>query len=320
MSAQGGKTPVNPQPEGISSELSLGEVISETFDLYRREFVKFVILFAIIETALGVLTALIRSAVVVPSLPAAGTPQFDSALPGYFGALVELIGLLAIITLISYPLLYGSGVKMASDEIKGEKVDIVQSVNFSLFKIPWMWAVGIVVGIIVILGFIALIVPGIILSIMFSLVIPVIIIENAGFGSMGRSRQLVGHRWGKTFVLFLIFGIIIAIAGVIVSVITGFIGGVGSTIASSILSALYLPLIPIFLAVYYYSNSVRISPPPTASFYPPPPPPGMQTWPPPASTPTPQQAQSITCPKCGALAAQDSIFCPSCGSRLRLTA
>jgi hypothetical protein len=256
-----------------------------------------------------VLSALVRQVVVIPTLPTGGTPQqIGSALPGYLGAVFEQIALIGIITLIFYPLAYGSGVKMASDEIKGGKVDIMRAVRVSVTRMPWMWLIGIVVGLIVGLGFIALVVPGVILSIMFSLVIPVIIIENFGFGSMGRSRELVGHRWGKTFVLFLIFGIIILIAEFILNLLTGPLGSIGSSIASSIVSALYLPLIPIFLTVYYYSNSARIAPPSSTRFYPPPPPPGMQTWPPPPSTSPPQQAQSSTCPKCGAPVAQDSIL------------
>ncbi len=47
------------QPEqGINSELSLGEVISKTFELYRRDFTKYFVLFAVVEVIIGVVTAL----------------------------------------------------------------------------------------------------------------------------------------------------------------------------------------------------------------------------------------------------------------------
>jgi hypothetical protein len=317
--AQSETSKVSSNPQGISSELSFGEVISKTFELYRREFLNFVILFAIFEATLGVLGAVVREAYPMTTLPTSGTPQqIDAAFIGYFGALFAQLALIGIITWVFYPLIYGSAVKMASDEINGEKVNIARSFRVAVSKLLWMWGVGIVVGIITILGLIALVVPGIILAIMFSLVIPVIIIENEGFGSMGRSRELVGHRWGKTLVLFLIFGIILFIAEEIVSLISRPLGAVGSTIASSILSAFYLPLIPILLTVYYYSNRARIAPPPMAP-YPPPPPPPTVAWPSPPATGTspPQWSQTMTCPKCGAQAAQDAIFCPSCGSRLR---
>ena len=50
------------------------------------------------------------------------------------------------------------------------------------------------------MGLIALIVPGIILAIVFSLALPVLLIEKKGvLESMGRSHALVGHRWLKTF-------------------------------------------------------------------------------------------------------------------------
>src|SRR5207247_3859811 len=106
---------------------------------------------------------------------------------------------------------------------------------------------SIVVGVIVFLGFIALIVPGIILAIMFSLALPVLLIENKGVTeSMGRSRELVGKRWLKTFATFLVLGIILLVASFIVSAISGSLGILGPVV-NGILSALYQPLFPILI-------------------------------------------------------------------------
>ncbi len=285
----------------ITEELSLGDVFSKTFELYRLDFLKYIILFVVLEAVIGILTSLVRSAIVVPARPVNATPQqLLSWLPGYLGALTAIVALTLIITFVVYPIAYGGTVKLASEELVKGQTDLGASVRFAFSRIIWLWVVGIVVGIIVLLGFIALVIPGIILAIMFSLVIPVLIIESPGFRSLGRSRELVSHRWLKTFALFIVFGIIVGIAAVIVSEISRLFGG-ASTIASSILSAFYLPLIPIMLTVYYYSNSVRIAPPQMPQA--------------PTAPGTTFQAGMKFCPSCGTQIPTEATFCPACGSK-----
>jgi len=288
--------------QGITRELSLGELVTRTFELYRRDFSKYLVLFLVVEAIVGVLTALVRNAIVLPAAPPAGsTPQqFLNWLPGFFGAVIALTTLTAVVTWAFYPISIGGAVKMASEEITTGKADLAASVRFAASRIVWLWVVGIVVGIIVVVGFVALLVPGIILSIMFSLVFPVMIIERTGFESMGRSRKLVSQRWLKTFALVILVGIIVVIATAVVSAVTGPLG-VASTIVSSVLSAFYLPLIPIALTVYYYSNAARIAPPQA----------GMA---PTAPGAVPRVGMKF-CPNCGTEVVYTATFCPKCGAK-----
>ncbi len=137
---------------------------------------------------------------------------------------------------------------------------------------------------------------------MFSLALPVLLIENKGVTeSMGRSRELVGKRWLKTFATFLVLGIILLVASFIVSAISGSLGILGPVV-NGILSALYQPLFPILMAVYYYSNLARISQPP----------PGQMPMGPPATF----QAGMKLCPTCGTPNVSSATFCIRCGARL----
>ena len=253
------------QPEqGIDRELSLGEVISKTFELYRRDLTKYFVLFAVVGVITGVVTTLARQVFVLPILPRNPTPQqFSNWFSAFFGALILLIAAIFIIMLVFSTIAQGSAIKLASEQIEKRQAHLGTSFKFAASKLLWIWALSIVVGIIVFLGFIALIIPGIILAIMYSLAFPVLLIENKGvFASMRRSRELVGHRWLKTFATYLVLGIIVIIASLIVSAISGVFGFV-SPVVNGVLSAFYQPLAPILLSVYYYSNLARIAPLPT---------------------------------------------------------
>ncbi|MCL5068389.1 MAG: hypothetical protein M1368_08580, partial [Thaumarchaeota archaeon] len=178
-----------PEGQPITRELSLSEVVSKTFQLYGRDFVKYLILFLIIEAIIGVLTSVLQRGIVLPLPPVNATPQETLAWASSFlEASAALVAITGLVTWVFYPIAYGTAVKLASEQIEKGYVDFALSVRYAVSQLLWMWVVGIVVGILVILGFIALIVPGIILSIMFSLVLPIIVIERSGFQSLGISR------------------------------------------------------------------------------------------------------------------------------------
>jgi len=77
------------QPEqGIGRELGLGEVISKTFEVYRREFAKYFVLFAIVGVIVQVVITLAQQTFVLPNLPVNATPQqFSAYFSALFGAL-----------------------------------------------------------------------------------------------------------------------------------------------------------------------------------------------------------------------------------------
>jgi hypothetical protein len=287
-----------PEAQAITRELTIGEVISKTFDLYRRDFVKYLVVFLVVEVIIGILTTLVTRAVLLPTLsPGAAPQQTVGSLSGFFAA---FFGLIVLIIFIS-PLAEGSAIKMASQVIEKGQADLGASLGFTIRKLVWLWALNIILWVILTLGFIALIVPGIILAIMFSLSVPVILIENTGvLDSMGRSRKLVAHRWLKSFALYLLVGIFVVIVAVILDFIT-IPFGIASSIVSSILSAFYLPFVPILLTVYYYSNVARLAPP--------------QMTQAPMAPAAGVQPETKFCPRCGTQMASWASVCPKCGAQ-----
>ena len=287
--------------EKITQELSLGEVLSKTLDFYRRGFAKFLIPFLIVDVITSVVGILIRDAVVPPIIFEGSTnQQFQSWFFSYFGAIILLAALVLIVGLVFGTIAAATAIKLTSDQIEKGQAELGPSVRFAVSKLVSIWIVSLIIGIIVFLGIIALIVPGVILAIMFSLALPVLLIEQLGISSsMRRSRELVGHRWLKTFVLFLVVGILIGIASFIANTIGGLFGS-ASSIVSGILSAFYAPIVPIVLVVYYYSNVARLAP----SISQPPTPPD-----------TGASSGTKFCSNCGTKLDSGVMFCPACGTK-----
>jgi hypothetical protein len=151
-------------------------------------------------------------------------------------------------------------VKFTADTLEKGQANLQTSFNYTIAKLVSLLAVSIVTGILIFVGLIALIIPGIILAIMFSLVVPTIIIENTGaLESLSRSRKLVSGRWLKTFGLLLLLYVIVGIVTVLVGVIS-IPFGIAGTLVSSILAAFIQPILPIGLTLYYYSMMARTTP------------------------------------------------------------
>jgi hypothetical protein len=269
--------------------------------LYRQSFTKYLILFVVVEAIVGGVTAIASHAFILPTVPSNATPEaVVNWAPGFFGTLIPLVASVGIVNLVFSPIAQAGAIKMASQQVEREQPDLGDSIRFAASRLLWIWALSIVVGVIVVLGFIALIVPGVILAIMFSLGVPVLLLENEGvFGSMDRSRELVKHRWLKTFATLLVLAIIVGIGSAIVSAISGPFG-VAGPLVSGILSAFYEPLFPILLAVYYYSSLARIAPISANQMLLP---------------ITTSQAGTKFCSNCGTQLASSNTYCTKCGAK-----
>ncbi len=102
--------------------------------------------------------------------------------------------------------------------------------------------------ILIILGFIAFIIPGIILSVMFSFVIPVALFEaKYGMTAIHQSRYYVKDYWWHIFGRFLFIGLIVAIPlSLLQGLLNPVIGTQNATYLSDFIGLLLLPLVVIY--------------------------------------------------------------------------
>ena len=259
------------ESKNLQRELSIGEILSQTFNLYSRNFVQYLIPFLAAGILTGLVTIAVRSIIVIPVAPVHPTSQQLLAwFPTFLSATVTSLFLSGIVSWIATSITTGITIKFTSDILERGQANLQASFNFTLPKLLFLLAAGIITGFLIVLGFVVLVVPGVILALMFSLVYPAIMLEDTGIlGSLSRSRVLVSNRWLKTFGLLFLLGIIVAIAnGVFVLIASSF--GIVSPLISGILTALITPIFAIAITLYYYSMKARTMPPP--------PPPPAQTF------------------------------------------
>lgn len=297
-------------------ELSLGEILGQTFNLYFSKFFLFFLPFLIAGFFTGAWGKTVSLMFQVPTEPSPTAPPdvLFSYLFSLLGVLVATLSLTLLISWIINTIVGGMAVKVASDILERRSIDLSETLNFTVSRLPSLLGAGIVTGILIVVGLVCLVVPGIILAIMFSVVVPAIVIERVGaLESLSRSRRLVGGRWLKTFGFLLVIGVIIFVATLIFGAI-GSVFGPADWIVSSVLGALVSPIYPIAVTSYYYSMVAREQPP-----SPLPPQPPTPATPPASSEPQPSPPKplaKIHCVYCGAENQTDAAFCQKCGKKI----
>jgi hypothetical protein len=128
---------------------------------------------------------------------------------GWVGVLVG-----ALVALAGVFWLQGALV-IAIEDVRDGRADlsIRETLNRVLPRLNTLTLAGLLAAVGITIGFLLLIVPGLILITLWLLIVPAIMLENRGvFESFGRSRQLVsGHGWSVFGVIVLTVAILIAV-------------------------------------------------------------------------------------------------------------
>jgi MFS family permease len=250
-------------------ELSIDQILSQTFDLYGSRFTRFLLPFVVVGTATGVLNAIVQLWYLMPlfekirNITPGTTPQeIMTWLITFLPALIVVAVLVGIATWVISTIVTGTVVRFASDTIEKGHASLLESLRIALSSLASLLGASVASGILISLGVFLFVVPGIILAVMFSLVFPVIMVEQKWcFESLGRSKKLVSKRWGKTFVLLIMIGIILGVVSGITSLFVTPLGAAGAVVNSLIL-AFVEPISPIATTLLYYSMVARENPPP----------------------------------------------------------
>jgi predicted RNA-binding Zn-ribbon protein involved in translation (DUF1610 family) len=241
--------------------------------------------------AAGLVNGAIGAAVRIDEFLAFDRSSVD--LGGFVVRLFVVVASLGILNWVTSTIANGVAVKYSLDLLEKREADLRRSFDFTLSRLVPLLGAGVLSVVLIILGLICLVVPGIILAVMFSLVVPTIMIEGINaFESLGRSRRLVSKRWKRTFAVILI-----------IFIIQGIVSSVGSTIGSplgpfswiiaNVANALIQPLLPLATTFLYYSMRIKET--------------GEKEI---------TEKPTFFCPNCGQPVTSEDSFCRSCGARL----
>ena len=215
-------------PDG---HLDIGGVFSRTGDIYKQAFGTVWVVALILLVPMVILNAIAT----------------DS---GWF---LQLIA--NVYQIVASVWLAGTIVKIVEDVEADGVVDASVGELFGLVapRLFALFLLSIVVGILVAIGFVFLIIPGIILTLMWIVSTPAMMVENKGvFDSMSRSSELTkDNRWrilgvGLLLILaYIIIGLVIGILAAITPIL-GIIGGI-------ILIIAVYPYLAIIVSVLYFN-------------------------------------------------------------------
>jgi hypothetical protein len=132
-----------------------------------------------------------------------------------------IVGLLSLI-------LQATIIYAAASDLNGRPVSVADSLRAGLYAFIPLVAIGILTGLAVGIGFILLIVPGVMLALAWCVVVPIFVVERPNIMDVfGRSAALTrGNRW-RILGLFCIF--IVAI--LVVELVFGIVGGLTNIIS-----------------------------------------------------------------------------------------
>jgi hypothetical protein len=224
----------------MPSDFRVGPVISRSFSLLFRHFLMF---FLVTLVALSPLL-LIRQ--VAQSGDAVDPTQALITLG------VSFLLLMVLSMLSTAVILQG-----AFQDMRKRPINLLESLKVAFRRFFPLIVLAILETVLLMLGIIALVVPGLILYTMWLVAVPACVVERTGpWRSLRRSQELTkGHRW-KIFGLFLVLVLISLINPVLQLVLTFTAGATAAAIVNAIWTAIGSAFSSVVLAVAYHDLRV----------------------------------------------------------------
>jgi hypothetical protein len=171
--------------------------------------------------------------------------------------LVLLLGWIgAILTIVVSTFFQGMVVELVRDVQDGRRDSSFGDLFTSIAPVVLpLFAVSLLAGIGIAIGFVLLIVPGLFLLTIWSVIVPVIVLEHAGaFDSFGRSRELVrGYGWTVLGVIIVTFVINVVVSIVLGILFAGFSAEVTRYLSDVISNTLISPFIAATWTSMYFT-------------------------------------------------------------------
>jgi hypothetical protein len=233
-------------------QFSIGRVIGDSFGVLARNFVSFGILSLLIGL-IGLIFGLFFLDTSQLEAAQSDPAQMEAAMMNFNWWAFALTILLAIIVsfLTQAAIIYGT-----FQDLRGQKAGIGDCIARGLSSVVPVIVGSILLSLGIMVGTLALIVPGVILALMWWVYVPAIVVEGKGIiEAFGRSRELTrGRRW-HILGLLIVLIILMIVVGFVVSIVAAIVasqGGLAASIINYVFNALLTAFTSVLVAVGYY--------------------------------------------------------------------
>ncbi len=212
------------------SKFDVGDVLSDSLNLIvKRPVITLPIVVLIVITFTPILLL-----VMVESLSEYLNLQVETIGGWMEGFIIISFLLFGVIFLIAYVLVIGAYPLIVKDAIQGGKIDFRKALGAAAGKFFTIIGAGIVAILLIFLGLIFFIIPGLIIMVLYFYCIPAIVIENRGpIDGLSASEAFAKDKKFTTFLIYLIpeivFEIVFNVSGIL-SVAEGYIWLIDSVI------------------------------------------------------------------------------------------
>lgn len=262
--------------------MGVGDILDETFRLYRENFTLFVATCAVIEVPLQIiLTALsfgmlsaLQPIANLQGIPAQNyTPAQVNALVGGASAAGGLGLLIALLALVASALVGAALAVAISNRYLGRPVTVGMAYSaagnrLGSVLVALIWAFIRLIPLIL-LSVILIGIPFLVyFFVAWSLIPQAIMLEGtSGIGASRRSRELISGYWWKSFGLIVVVAVLLAILSripllIIDSIVSSTVGGLGARtvlegIVNFIVGVLTMPIQATALTLLFYDLKIR---------------------------------------------------------------
>jgi len=258
-------------PAPLLRPLGIGETLDVAIKVYTRNAGTLFRLVFFIAAPINLLSVVIEASAVPTSDRVTfneTTSQFElhnSDVWTYVAALLVAV----LLTLLATTLASAACFKAVADAYLGERSTWRQSLGYAARRLRSVIWVSVLGWILVLVGLVLCILPGIYLYACFVIAVPILLTENLrGRKALGRARALVRGRWWKVFVVVLLGTLLTSIlsggltalgesviaSGHDVNTVSGF---VASFVTQTIANTLTIPFTAAFVTVIYFDLRVR---------------------------------------------------------------
>ena len=256
---QGGFTP-GPDPR-VAGPLGVFQTVGTAFGLYGADLLTLWQVMAIVVIPLQVVVFLLRD-VTVPS----GAEIFNGKLyvfEGTDGGFVAITAVGYLLTALIVLISIGAAYRILLGRHLHHPADLRTSFGFAVGRAGSLLWLSIITGVLVLVGFILIIVPGIYLLVAFGIAVPVLMAEDRrGFNALGRSRELISDNWWHVLGCLIVAGIVAGFGEVVITLllnplvraisphsITGFL--IIGSVLNALLTILFTPFTAAVAVVMY---------------------------------------------------------------------